>query len=44
MLLINKKIKNKKFDNTAKGFHDLSQWLKNKEVDTAHACIEATGD
>lgn len=22
----------------------MSQWLKNKEVDTAHACIEATGD
>src|ERR1700761_8408320 len=42
-LLINNKVKNKKFDNTAKGFNALSQWLKNHGVDTAHTCMEATG-
>jgi transposase len=43
-LLINDKIKNKKFDNTANGFHNLTQWLKCKDVNTAHACMEATGN
>jgi len=27
-----------------KGFSLLTQWLKFKEIDTAHACMEATGD
>ena len=42
-LLINNKMQTKKFDNSSKGFDVLNQWLKIKEVDTAHACMEATG-
>ncbi len=42
-LLINNKIKTKKFDNNSKGFSGLIEWLKTKEIDTAHACMEATG-
>jgi transposase len=42
-LLINNKIKTKKFDNNPKGFSGLIEWLKTKEVNTAHACMEATG-
>jgi transposase len=42
-LLINNKVKTKKFNNNQKGFSDLKQWLKGKEVHTAHACMEATG-
>jgi len=42
-LLRDNKVKTKKFNNTEKGFEELNQWLKNKGVDTAHACMEATG-
>lgn len=42
-LLINNKVKTKKFNNTTKGFSELKQWLQNKGIDTAHACMEATG-
>ena len=42
-LLIDKKTTNKKFDNNQKGFDMFIQWLKNKEIDTAHVCMEATG-
>ena len=42
-LLINNKLQTKKFDNGSKGFCALSQWLKMKDVYTAHVCIEATG-
>jgi transposase len=42
-LLKDNKIKNKKFDNASKGFNELSKWLKANKVDTAHACMEATG-
>ena len=42
VLLINNKIKTKKFNNNLKGFSLLTQWLKFKEIDTAHACMEAT--
>lgn len=42
-LLLDNKIKAKKFNNNLKGFGLLSQWLKLKEIDTVHACMEATG-
>ena len=42
-LLFDNKITTKKFNNTVKGFTELKQWLKNKGVDTAHVCMEATG-
>jgi len=42
-LLIDKKNKNKKFDNASKGFHELNRWLKANKVGTAHVCMEATG-
>lgn len=31
------------FANSQKGFEHLSRWLSNREVDTLHACMEATG-
>ena len=42
-LLIDNKVKNRKFDNNKKGFDTLIQWLKTKGVDTGYACMEATG-
>ena len=42
-LLNDNKVKTKKFSNTFKGFSELKQWLKNKGIDTVHACMEATG-
>lgn len=42
-LLNDNKVKTKKFNNTTKGFLELKQWLRNKGIDTAHACMEATG-
>ena len=39
-LLLDNKIKAKKFNNNLKGFGLLSQWLKLKEIDTVHACME----
>jgi transposase len=42
-LLANNKLKTKKFDNTAKGFVDLKQWLLSKSISTANVCMEATG-
>lgn len=42
-LLADNKIKTKKFSNTFKGFSELKQWLKTKGMNTAHACMEATG-
>lgn len=42
-LLINNKLQTRKFDNGSKGFCALSQWLKMKDVYTAHVCMEATG-
>jgi transposase len=42
-LLIDNKVKTKKFSNTSKGFSELKQWLKNKGIDNIHACMEATG-
>ena len=34
--------KHKKFDNTQEGFEELSAWLKRFNVETVHACMEAT--
>jgi transposase len=31
------------FDNTAKGFKQLTNWLKRHRVEQVHACLEATG-
>jgi len=31
------------FPNAAKGFKQLEAWLKNRNVDLVHACMEATG-
>lgn len=42
-LLKDNKAKSKKFDNNIKGFSQLNQWLQTRGVDTAHACMEATG-
>ena len=42
-LLNDDKTRTKKFSNTSKGFSELKQWLKNKGVDNAHVCMEATG-
>ena len=42
-LLIDNKAKTKKFSNPSKGFSELKQWLKNKGIDNAHVCMEATG-
>lgn len=42
-LLDDNKVKTRKFSNTTKGFSALKQWLKSNKIDTAHACMEATG-
>lgn len=33
----------KKFNNTVRGFEQLSKWLHNRHVRKVHACMEATG-
>lgn len=44
-LLLNNKVKTKKFDNNLSGFLSLTEWLNAKEIDiqTLHVCMEATG-
>jgi transposase len=42
-LLNDNKVKTKKFSNTSNGFSELKKWLKNKEINTAHVCMEVTG-
>jgi transposase len=42
-LLLEDKVKTKKFDNKIKGFSELLEWLKKKEVADLHVCMEATG-
>lgn len=37
------KILHKKFTNNPKGFDQLLEWLKQKEIPSFHACMEATG-
>jgi transposase len=31
------------FTNSREGFRNLSRWLSNRDIDTLHACMEATG-
>jgi transposase len=33
----------KAFPNNVKGFEQLAAWLRNRKVESAHACLEATG-
>jgi len=42
-LLRNGKYKSKSFENKHFGFETLSSWLKQHDVVTLHACLEATG-
>jgi transposase len=42
-LLLDGKVKTKKFNNTSNGFAELKQWLASKSVSTADVCMEATG-
>lgn len=42
-LLLDGKVKTKKFNNTFKGFAELKQWLASKSIFTANVCMEATG-
>jgi transposase len=41
-LLINGKLKHKVFTNSQEGFRELLAWLKKKEVDHVHVCLEAS--
>ncbi len=44
-LLLEQKIKTKKFSNNRSGFENLEDWLKvcNISIENVHACMEATG-
>lgn len=42
-LLHNNKTKTKKFNNNLRGFDKLKEWLLTNQIDTVHACMEATG-
>jgi len=42
-LLIEEKFKTKVFNNTAKGFTDLLEWLNKHNCNELHSCMEATG-
>jgi len=42
-LLINGKYKSKVFENNSAGFSVLLTWLAKNDVETVHACMEATG-
>lgn len=42
-LLLDGKVKTKKFNNTPKGFPELRQWLASKSICAANVCMEATG-
>ena len=43
-LLIDKKFYCKKFGNSPTGFSKLAIWLQSKNITSAHACLEATGN
>jgi transposase len=43
-LLIDKKFYCKKFCNNQAGFNKLAIWLQSKNIASAHACMEATGN
>jgi transposase len=42
-LLVDGKVKTRKFNNNSKGFTELKQWLTSKSVSMANVCMEATG-
>lgn len=42
-LLKNNKYKSKVFKNNTKGFEELCSWLKGQDIQSLHACVEATG-
>jgi transposase len=42
VLKANNRVKRAKFDNTAAGFEQLSQWLNAQDIQQVHACLEAT--
>ena len=42
-LLINGKIKTKKFTNNPRGFLEMTKWVQVKESSSIHICMEATG-
>jgi transposase len=42
-LLVDESSKDKSFPNNHKGFTQLDHWLRNRQVDRVHACLEATG-
>jgi transposase len=42
-LLNNNKYKSKVFKNNTKGFEELCAWLKGQDIQSLHACLEATG-
>ena len=44
VLLLNNKIKNRKFNNRVSGFAEFIEWLKKLETKDLHACMEATGN
>lgn len=37
------RVRVKAFSNNAKGFEQLAAWLRNRDVQEVHACLEATG-
>jgi transposase len=42
-LQIDERTWSKSFPNTATGFTQLTSWLRNRKVETVHACLESTG-
>jgi transposase len=44
LLLVDGKVKTKKFANNSNGFSELVDWLIKKNVKGLHACMESTGN
>ena len=42
-LLLDAKVKTKKFDNKSNGFSEMVEWLNKKDAKDLHICMEATG-
>src|SRR5579872_3115444 len=42
-LLQGDRIARKAFPNNARGYEQLDAWLRNRDVECVHACLEATG-
>lgn len=43
LLVEEERIRARSFPNNAKGFEQLAMWLRSRDVDHVHACLEATG-